>query len=126
MPNDNGIDVAELGMMSALLRFKKQHGNAAYLALLAKFNVQRWSEIPATAHGAVTLRCAAGVAGLKIEAAGHGEDDTTTIQDRLSEIATKLYGKPKSTDDFKTVVNGAPDLKTGFSRAARAIHARNK
>lgn len=123
MPNDDGIDHAEMQMMTALLQFKKKHGAAAYLALMSKFNVQRWSEIPSTAHGEVTIQCKAGVTGLKIEDVEEA-GDSPSVQDQLSEIAAKVYGKPKDNSAFATVVNSAPSLKQGFDLAARAIHAR--
>ena len=122
MPNEDGIDQAEMQMMTALLQFKKKHGAAAYLALMSKFNVQRWSEIPSTAHGEVTMQCMAGVAGLNI--VEEVEDGSPSVQDQLSEIAAKVYGEPKDNSAFATVVNSAPTLKQGFDLAARAIHAR--
>lgn len=126
MPNDNGISHAEMEMMQSLLQFKKSHGNAAYLALLAKFNVERWSQIPATAHGAVTMQCKAGVAGLTIEDVEEAEDDTPSIQDRLKEIAAKVYGKSKPNTDFQTIVDGAGSVAKGFDLIGRARNAGRK
>lgn len=124
MPNEDGIDHAEMQMMTALLQFKKKHGAAAYLALLSKFNVERWSQIPATAHGKVTMQCKAGVTGLNIEDVEEVEDDSPSVEMQLNEIAAKIYGAAKPNDAFATVVNSAPTLQEGLNLAARAIHAR--
>ncbi|MDP2298414.1 MAG: hypothetical protein Q8M24_23475 [Pseudolabrys sp.] len=126
MSNDNEIDHAEMEMMTELLQFKKKHGDAAYLALLSKFNVQRWSEIPSTAHGEVTMQCKAGVAGLTIEDVDDFEDDTPSIQDRLKEIAAKVYGTSKPNSDFHTIVNGAGSVAEGFDLIGRARNAGRK
>jgi hypothetical protein len=124
MPNQDATDHAEMTMMTALRQFKKKHGDPAYLALLSKFNVDRWSQIPATAHGKVTMQCAAGITDLTINDAEDGEDDTPSIQSRLNEMAATIYGTPKDNSDFATVVNSAPTIQEGFNLAARAIHAR--
>jgi hypothetical protein len=120
MPNENGVNLAEMEMMRSLLAFKRQHGRDAYLALLAKFNVQRWNDIPATAHGEVTMQCKAGVAGLNVKHVDNVEDDTPSIQDRLQEIAAKAYGTSESNEDFKTVVASGKTLQEGLNRAAIA------
>lgn len=126
MPNEDGIDHAEMQMMTALLQFKKKHGATAYLALMNKFNVQRWNEIPATAHGKVTMQCKAGVTGLKIEDVEEVEDESPSVQDQLSEIAAKVYGAPKSNSDFQTIVDGAGSVAKGFDLIGRARNAGRK
>ncbi|MCW5691621.1 MAG: hypothetical protein KIT48_04590 [Pseudolabrys sp.] len=129
MTKPNGTDLAQMEMMTALLKFKRTHGDAAYLALLAKFNADRWSQIPATAHGEVTMRCSAGIKGLEIKPAQKRveaeDDDTASIQDRLGELAAKIYGGPKQ-NDFAIIAANAPDLKTAFDRFATATHARHR
>jgi len=117
MSNANGIDHSEIEMMTALLRFKKKHGVAAYCALLDRFNVQRWSEIPSTAHGEVMVQCKAGVAGLTIEDA-----DDEAPRRRTTRRAARKEGRKLSA--FETVVNAAPTLQDGLNMAARAIHSR--
>lgn len=128
MPNVDGIDYAQMGMMTALIQFKRAHGDQAYLDLLAKFNAQRWSDIPATAHGEVVMTCKAGVVGRKVapKAKAKTEDDMSSMENRLNEIAAKVYGTTASTNDFATIAAGAPDLKTAFDRYATAVHARNR
>jgi hypothetical protein len=125
MPNGNGTDYAHMEMLTAMLRFRRKFGNPAYVALLGEFNAQRYQDIPETAYGEITMRCSAGIAGLDMEAMPEEgvEDDTPSIQDRLGEIAAKIYGVPK-TNDFAIIAAGAPDIKTAFDRFATAVHSR--
>lgn len=100
MPHDQEDDL-EMQMYTTLGKHERQHGKAANEALLKKFGVTRATDVKPKDHEKVIAACSAA--------------DGPRQSARAN--ARKL-------SDFETVVNAAPDLKTGLNMAARAIHAR--
>jgi hypothetical protein len=105
-------EALEMEMFAALGKHQRKHGDAANEALLKKFGATRAIDISPGDYERVIAACTAAA------------DDDAAWNAPRTRNRLRFQGLGRDPTAFESVVNNAPDIKTGFDMAARAIHAR--
>jgi hypothetical protein len=136
MPNDDNPNMKLLFALGALRR----QDVIAFNSLLAKFNLDRWSDAKEADADAIILECHARTSGIPIDdaevVAVLSDDDTEptngNVQASLNALARKVFGKPIEPNDFADAAGGATstaealDKMGRFANQARRVKAAAK
>ena len=128
MPKNTRMDL--LNAIAALKRADRK----AYDGLLRELKITSWREVCVDDFENVIATCTAKIG--EIEMSGEeivaelADDPKLGVHDTLDRAALDRNAKSEINagidDDLRTVINGAPDLATGFARASAALFARNR
>lgn len=112
----------DMKMFAALGRFERKHGAAEAVILLNKFGVTRALDIKPEDYERVIAACS-GDEAPRQSARASNDDDHEDAAPRHRPVRATAANARKPLP-METVINAAPDLKSGFDMAAKAVHAR--
>ena len=121
MPNDQEDDL-EMQMYTALGKHERQHGKAANEALLKQFGVTRATDIPPEDFEKAIRACSKSDEAPRQSARASNDDDHEDDAPRRRPV--RANSNARTPLPMETVINAAPDIKSGLNMAAKAIHAK--
>jgi hypothetical protein len=130
MPKDDNPNMKLLFALGALRR----QDVTAFNNLLAKFNLDRWSDAKEANADAIIMECHARTSGIPIDDAevvaelsdDEDEPNSGNIQADLNALARKVFGKPIQPNDFSDAAGGATSNADAMNRMGKFGNAARK